>query len=152
MLPKMTEEEVKDKYPEASLHKIDTNRICFSPGQLEMIFNKNNKKFNDVLLDLCKQELKRKQGKSLDFYDLANLIDRSLKETKDKGIKSKVKHASFKDDYEKKRENPEVIMGSKNEEGKGEFDVQKRLNSLENRLKMVEERLVDVETAIKEGY
>ena len=43
-------------------------------------------------------------------------------------------------------------MGSKNEEGKGEFDVQKRLNSLEKRLKMVEERLVDVETAIKEGY
>ena len=148
----MTEEGVKDKYPDASLHKIETNRICLSPGQLEMIFKVNDEKFNDVFLDLCKQELKRKQGKSLDFYDLANLIDRSLKETKDKGSKSKVKHVSFKDDYEKKRENPEVIMGSKNEEGKGEFDVQKRLNSLENRLKMVEERLVDVETAIKEGY
>ena len=43
-------------------------------------------------------------------------------------------------------------MGSKKEEGEGEFDMQKRLNSLENKLKMVKERLVDVETAIKEGY
>ena len=148
----MTEEEVKNKYPDASLHKIETNRICLTPGQLEMIFNVKDENFNALFLDLCKQELKKKLGKSLDFYDLANLIDRSLKETKDKGSKSKVKHVSFKDDYEKKREKPEVIMGSKNEEGKGEFDVQKRLNLLENRLKMVEERLVDVETAIKEGY
>ena len=148
----MTEEEVKNKYPDASLHKIETNRICLTPGQLEMIFKVKDENFNALFLDLCKQELKKKLGKSLDFYDLANLIDRSLKETKDKGSKSKVKHVSFKDDYEKKRENPEVIMGSKNEEGKGEFDVQKRLNLLENRLKMVEERLVDVETAIKEGY
>ena len=43
-------------------------------------------------------------------------------------------------------------MGSKKEEGKGELDMQKRLNSIENRLKMVEERLDDVEVAIKEGY
>ena len=108
MLPKMTEEEVKDKYPEASLHKIDTNRICLSPGQLEKIFKVNDKKFNDVFLDLCKQELKKKQGKSLDFYDLANLIDRNLKETKDKGIKDKVKHVSFKDDCEKKKKFPKL--------------------------------------------
>ena len=38
MFTKMSEEEVKDKYPEASLHEIDTNRICLSPVQLEMIF------------------------------------------------------------------------------------------------------------------
>ena len=138
----MIEEEVKDKYPNASLHKIETNRICLSPGQLEIIFYINDKKFNDVFLNLCKKGLKKKHGKSLDFYDVANLIDRSLKETKDKGIKSNIKHVSFKDEHEKKNENPEVIMGSKKEEGKGEFDV----------LKRVEERLVDVETAIKEGY
>ena len=152
MFPKMTEEEVKDKYPEASLHKIDTNRICFSLGQLEIIFNMNNKKFNDVLLDLCRQELKRKQGKSLDFYDLANLIDKSLKQTDDKASKTKARNVTFKEDYEKKKETSEVIMGSKKEEGKGELDMQKRLNSIENRLKMVEERLDDVEVAIKEGY
>ena len=98
----MKEEEVKDKYPEASLHKIDTNRICLSPGQLEMIFNMNNKKFNEVFLDLCKKELKNKSGKSLDFYDLSNLIDQSLKEINDKGGKSKAKHVSFKEDYKKK--------------------------------------------------
>ena len=62
----------------------------------------NNKKFNDVLLDLCKQELKRKQGKSLDFYDLANLIDKSLKQTDDKASKTKAKRIIFKEDYEKK--------------------------------------------------
>ena len=38
MFPKMTEEEVKDKYPEASLHEIDTNRICLLPGHFEKIF------------------------------------------------------------------------------------------------------------------
>ena len=43
-------------------------------------------------------------------------------------------------------------MGSKKEEGKGEFDMQKRLNSIENRLKIVEERLDDDKVAIKEGY
>ena len=47
----MKEEEVKDKYPDASLHKIDKNRICLTPGQLEMIFNINNKKFNHVFLE-----------------------------------------------------------------------------------------------------
>ena len=104
MLPKMTEEGVKDKYPEASLHKIDTNRICLSAGQLEKVFKVNDKKFNDVFLDLCKQELKKKQGKSLDFYDLANLIDKSLKQTNDKASKTKAKHVTFKEDYEKKKE------------------------------------------------
>ena len=83
----MTEEEVKDKYPEASLHKIDTNRICLSSGQLEKVFKVKYKKFNDVFLDLCKQELKRKHGKSLDFYDLSNLIDKSLKEIKRAKVK-----------------------------------------------------------------
>ena len=104
----MTEEEVKNKYPDASLHKIETNRICLTPGQLEMIFNVKDENFNALFLDLCKQELKKKLGKSLDFYDLANLIDRSLKETKDKGSKSKVKHVSFKDDYEKKGKIPKL--------------------------------------------
>ena len=52
MFIKMKEEEVKNKYPEVSLHKIDINRICFSPGQLEIIFSMNNKKFNDVFLNL----------------------------------------------------------------------------------------------------
>ena len=79
------------------------------------------------------------------------MIDRSLKETKDKGIKSKVKHVSFKEDCEKK-EISEVIISSKKEEGKGEFDMLKKLNLFEKRLKRVEERLVEVEIAIKEGY
>ena len=45
-----------------------------------------NKQFNDIFLYLCKKELKKKRGKSLDFFDLSNLIDKSLKETNDKAI------------------------------------------------------------------
>ena len=148
----MKEEEVKDKFPEASLHGIDKNRICLSPGQLEYIFNMHNKQFNDVFLDLCKKELKRKHGKSLDFYDLSNLIDQSLKEIKDKGGKSKAKHVSFKEDYEKKKEYSEVKMGSTKVETPEGLDVEKRLYLLENKLKSIEQRLDDVEEAIKEGY
>ena len=148
----MKEEEVKDKYPDVSLHGIDKNRICLSPGQLEMIFNMHNKQFNDVFLDLCKKELKRKHGKSLDFYDLSNLIDQSLKEINDKGGKSKAKHVSFKEDYEKKKEYSEIKMGSTKVETPEGLDVEKRLYLLENKLKSIEQRLADVEEAIKEGY
>ena len=148
----MKEEEVKDKFPEASLHGIDKNRICLSPGQLEYIFNMHNKQFNDVFLNLCKKELKKKSGKSLDFYDLSNLIDQSLKEINDKGGKSKAKHVSFKEDYEKKKEYSEIKMGSTKVETPEGLDVEKRLYLLENKLKSIEQRLADVEEAIKEGY
>ena len=90
--------------------------------------------------------------KSLDFYDLSNLIDQSLKETNDKGGKSKAKHVSFKEDYEKKKEYSEVKMGSTKVETPEGLDVEKRLYLLENKLKSIEQRLADVEVAIKEGY
>ena len=78
-----------------------------------MIFKVNDEKFNDVFLDLCKQELKRKQGKSLDFYDLANLIDKSLKQTDDKESKTKARHVTFKEDYGKKKGNFRSYNGFK---------------------------------------
>lgn len=149
---KMTEVEVKDKYPNVSLHEINKNRICLSAGQLEFIFKMHNKQFNNVFLKLCKNELQNKGGKSLDFYDLSNLIDQSLREINDKGDKSKAKHVSFKEDYEKKKEYSEIKMGSTKVETPEGLDVEKRLYLLENKLKSIEQRLDDVEEAIKEGY
>ena len=146
----MKEEEVKDK-PEASLHDIDRNRICLTLGQLKMILGLKDDRFNDIFIDLCEKELKRKKYKSLDSYDLANVINRCFKEVKVSGkiaSQKKFKKFSFKEDCIKIEEKSKQ-KDSSNWEGS---DVQKRLNKLENRLEMVEKRLEDVEEAIKEGY
>ena len=148
----MKEEEVKDKYPEASLHDIDRNRICLTLGQLKMIFGLKDDRFNDIFIDLCEKELKRKKYKSLDFYDLTNVINRCFKEVKvlrKSESQKKLKKVSFKEDCIKIEEKPKEQKDGSNGEGS---DVQKRLNKLENRLEMVEKRLGDVEEAIKEGY
>ena len=148
----MKEEEVKDKYPEASLHDIDRNRICLTLGQLKMILGLKDDRFNDIFIDLCEKELKRKKYKSLDFYDLTNVINRCFKEVKvlrKSESQKKLKKVSFKEDCIKIEEKPKEQKDGSNGEGS---DVQKRLNKLENRLEMVEKRLEDVEEAIKEGY
>ena len=129
----MKEEEVKDKYPEASLHDIDKNRICLTLG-------------------LCDQELRRKKGISLDFYDLTNIIDHCFKELKvlnKSTTQKKFKKVSFKEDCIKLEDKAKYQENGSKGEGP---DVQKRLSKLENRLEMVEKRLGDVEEAIKEGY
>ena len=94
----MQEEEIKDKYPEASLHKIDTNRICLTPGQLEMIFNIIR---NLMMLSSNYARMdSRRMEKAQISITKANLIDKSMKETN----KSKVKHVTFKEDYDEKDE------------------------------------------------
>ena len=52
----------------------------------------------------------------------------------------------------KKKEYSEVKMGSTKGETPEELDVEKRLYLLENKLKSIEQRLADVEEAIKEDY
>ena len=148
----MKEEEVKDKYPEASLHDIDRNRICLTLGQLKMILGLKDDCFNDIFIDLCERELKRKQGISLDFYDLTNVINECFKKVKflsKSTTQKKFKKVSFKEDCIKLEDKAKDQENGSKGEGP---DIQKRLNKLENRLEMVEKRLGDVEEAIKEGY
>ena len=151
----MKEEEVKDKYPGCALHDLYKNKIYLTIGQLKMILNKNDAVFNNVFIILYEKELKKKKGKSLDFYDLANIIDKSFKETSLKSIdQRKFKKVTFKDQKKEEKEQ----MEEKEEEQKEEKEAQEngslndRINKLEYRLKMVETRLGDVEDAIKNGY
>jgi len=40
--------------------------------------------FNNILTNLFEKELKKKKGKSLDFFDTSNLIEEAIKERKKK--------------------------------------------------------------------
>ncbi len=60
---KMTEEDVKEKYPNVSLHQIDKNRICLTINQLRLILGLKYDNFNNILANLCEKELKKKKIK-----------------------------------------------------------------------------------------
>ena len=62
------------QYPNSRLHEIKYNRVCLSISQLKNIFKIFNKDFNDIFVDLCEKQLEYKEGMSLDFYDVFNLI------------------------------------------------------------------------------
>ena len=103
---KLSEEDTKDKYPNASLHQIDRNRICLTIKQLKLILGIKDDDFNNILTNLFEKELKKKKGKSLDFFDTSNLIDQAIKERKkkekdeseDKSKLNKLKKVSFKEE------------------------------------------------------
>ena len=159
---KFTEQEVKDKYPNVSLHEINKNRICLSIGQLRMIFGLFNKDFNELFLKLCEKQLKNKKGISLDFYDLVNIIDKAKKETKsidkskesqEKKLKKDQEDNNEKEDEkkedEKDKESPKMISSITKED---EINyLKKSINELNGRLNKVEIRLKDIEDSIKEG-
>ena len=84
------EEEVANKYYGVSLHIIERNRICMSSGQLRIILGINEKSFNDIFADLCEKQLKIKNGLSLDFNDVTNLINEA-KKRKNKQVSFKLK-------------------------------------------------------------
>ncbi len=46
----MKEEDVKDKYPSASLHNIDKNRICLTINQLRLILGLKDDDFNNIFV------------------------------------------------------------------------------------------------------
>ena len=71
---------------------------------MKLILGIKDDDFNNILVDLCEKELKKKKGKSLDFYDTSNLIDQALKEwkkmEKDKLNSNKLKKVTFKEEKE----------------------------------------------------
>ena len=104
------------------------------------------------LVDLCEKELKKKKGKSLDFYDTSNLIDQALKqwekkeknESEDKLNSNKLKKVTFKEEKEVLEEEEDENDDQKEEDEKEESNGQTRLEKLEKRMD-------DVEEAIKDG-
>ena len=133
----MKEEALKDKYHNASLHNFDKNRVCLTIKQLKLILGLKDDDFNNIFIDLCQKELKKKNNKSLDFYDTSNLIDQAFKERKKDSNKSrpnKLKKATFKEEevYE------EEESDDQNEEEKDEKEESRsqiRLDMIEQRLK-----------------
>ena len=49
-----------------------------SINQLKLVLGFKDDNFNNIFVDLCQKELDKKKGKSLDFFDLSNLIDKSI--------------------------------------------------------------------------
>ena len=154
----MTEEYVKDKYPYASLHQINKNRICLTINQLRLILGIKDDDFNNILTNLFEKELKRKNGKSLDFFGTSNLIEEAIKERKKKGKDeledkqnlNKLKKVSFKEGVEVSEEEEDENDDQKDPEEEDEKEGQTRLNMIETRLKKLEKK-VDYLEAIKEG-
>ena len=156
---KMTEEDVKEKYPNVSLHQIDKNRICLTINQLRLILGLKDDDFNNILADLCEKELKKKKGKSLDFYDTSNLIEQAIKERKkmrkdeleDNPNLNKLKQVSFKEEEEVSEEEEDENDDQKEVEKEDEKEGQTRLDMIEARLKKLEKKVDYIEEAIKEG-
>ena len=156
---KMTEEDTKDKYPNASLHQIDKNRICLTMNQLRLILGIKDDNFNNILTNLFEKELKKKKGKSLDFFDTSNLIEQAIKERKKKGKDeeedkpnlNKLKKVSFKEGVEVSEEEEEENEDQKEVEEEDEKDGQTRLDMIETRLKKLKKKVDHLEEAIKEG-
>jgi len=156
---KMTEEETKDKYPNAYLHKIDKNRICLTINQLKLILGIKDDDFNNILTNLFEKELKKKKGKSLDFFDTSNLIEEAIKERKKKGKDeeedkpnlNKLKKVSSKEGVEGSEEEEEENDDQKEVEEEDEKKGQTRLDMIETRLKKLEKKVDYLEEAIKEG-
>ena len=141
----MEEEDAKDKYLDASLHQIDKNRICLPINQLRLILGLKDYDFNNILTILCEKELKKKKGKSLDFYDTSNLIEQLLKKGKKwTKIKRKRNQAqiSLKRSLLRKKKKMKMMIKRKMKKGYSQDWI------LLNRL---EKRVDDVEESIKEG-
>ena len=49
------EEDVKNKYPSASLHQINKNRICLTINQLRLILGLKDDDFNNILAYFVKK-------------------------------------------------------------------------------------------------
>ena len=73
-----SEDAILAQYPHSKLNEIKNNRMCLSISQLKNIFKIFNKDFNDIFVDLWEKQLEYKEGKSLDFYDVFNLIYTAL--------------------------------------------------------------------------
>ena len=52
-----------------------------------MILGIKDDNFNNILTYLCQKELKKKKGKSMDFFDTSNLIGKAIKQRKEKNSK-----------------------------------------------------------------
>ena len=153
----MKEEEVKNKYPNASLHEIDKNRVCLSINQLKLVLGFKDDNFNNIFVDLCQKELDKKKGKSLDFFDLSNLIDKSINEVKKKDLSfdSNSSFVTFKPkpsmNFEEKIKNIEKQLEKNKYLLDGLlgtyscFEINFILKKTEDALKNFEQRIIDLE-------
>ena len=107
--------------------------------------------FNKIFIDLCDLELTRKKGKSLNFIDLSNLIDKARNDAKLKDqINKEFKKITFnqkkgylKEESEERSDDISDLMESVGPE------VKKRLENLDLRLKSIENRLTELEESYK---
>ena len=76
---KIDEYSILAQFPNVKLHEIKKNRICLSISQLKNIFDIFNADFNKRFISLCQQQMEFKKYDSLDFYDVFNLINATLR-------------------------------------------------------------------------
>ena len=86
---KFDEEDILNQYPNVKLHEIEKNRICLSMSQLKNILNIFDKDFNYKFIDLCEKRMSLKENKSLDFFDVFNIMYEALDYVK---IKTKYRY------------------------------------------------------------
>ena len=73
-----SEKYIKSRFPNVNLHDITKGKICLTLGQLKKIIEQD-KRSNEYFFIKCEKKLIEKQGKSLDFYDVAIIMDKVLK-------------------------------------------------------------------------
>jgi len=147
----MKESDIEDKNFLTSLQSIDRYRICFTVHQLETILCFKDPIFNKIFIDLCDLELTRKKGKSLNFFDLSNLIEQARNDAKKKNqINKEFKKITFSkkkvEHTEESEERSDDISGLMESI---EPEVKKRLDNLDLRLKSIENRLTELEESCK---
>ena len=74
---KIDEDGILAQFPNSKLHE-KKNRICLSICQLKNILDIYNNDFNEMFIHLCQIQTEYKKYKSLEFYDVFNLINSTL--------------------------------------------------------------------------
>lgn len=127
------ETEVLAKYPNAKLHEIDKNRICITLAQLNTILN-IDKDFHSYFLGLCENKLKIKRNKSLDFYDMFNILNEVSK-------KQNIANANEEKSLENQNEINESAFSFKNEINKALLEKEKKEKMMEGFKKEIKNKL-----------
>ena len=160
------EEDILAQFPNSRLHEIKYNRVCLSISQLKNIFKIFNKDFNEIFVDLCENQLEYKEGKSLDFYDVFNLIYTALdsiksnKKINQEGFREIFVYSEEDERFSKGKESPKFKENSdfinqtffannlkkdeKSEEKMEIEELKKKINELGIRLSNVEKILKEL--------
>ena len=159
-----SEKYIQSRFPNVNLHDITKGKICLSTGQLKKIIEQD-KRSNEYFFIKCERKLIKKQGQSLDFYDVTMIMDKvqkresvQLNKIKISGNLGNLGNLDIKaqmKSLEEKVENLEqqvfLLKSKQSEEENSSFITFKPKQSMniEEKIKNIEEKIKNIEEELE---